>query len=114
MCRHARAIVTDSTRTGCIAGRVINAQTGKLLDRAIVNSRWAKRWTYTDSAGQFTLPDIYLGSYSISASDIGYFPWCTTDVKVFDNDTTWLEIRIYYNPKNIMNHRRLPELRLRP
>jgi outer membrane receptor protein involved in Fe transport len=59
-------------QTGTIAGRVVEAATGKPLPSATVRLDGTDRGTVTDAFGRFTLPGVPTGSATLHASFVGY------------------------------------------
>ena len=57
--------------TGIVSGSVSNAATHNLLEGASVTLPGLRLSTLTDSAGQFTLPGVPVGSHEVSISYIG-------------------------------------------
>lgn len=60
----------DSTAT--LRGQVVSAMTGGPLPRAHVSLKKAGRGAFTDSAGQFTLPDLPAGRDTVEVEQIGF------------------------------------------
>jgi len=56
--------------TGTIFGTVTDSDTGEGITGATVSSDLI--WTKTDSSGRFTLPDLPVGAYKLTASAVGY------------------------------------------
>jgi hypothetical protein len=66
----------QKTGTARLTGRVLAADTGKPLRRAVVRASVAgarePRWIWTDSEGRWQLARLPAGRYALSASKSGY------------------------------------------
>ena len=58
--------------TGTISGRVTNATTGTGIEGATITTQPATTTTSTDAQGSFNIPNVAVGTYSITASRNGY------------------------------------------
>lgn len=107
-CLRIPSLIIDSTRTGAVAGRIVNADTHKPLEFASAYAVSAHRWSRVDSNGAYSLENLFVGTYTVGASCVGYYPACTTGVAVSANDTTWLEFKLYFDPNHIVHRRGEP------
>ncbi|MDQ3021981.1 MAG: TonB-dependent receptor [Bacteroidota bacterium] len=74
--------------TGKITGKVIDAKDKAPLIGATIKVEGTNSGAVTDDNGEFTILNMDVGTYSVTASYIGYDPQTTTDVKVSADLTT--------------------------
>ncbi len=74
--------------TGKIAGRVVNSKTGEPLPAVNVIIEGTGMGAATDANGDYYIINIPVGTYSVTASMIGYEPITKTQVKVSADFTT--------------------------
>jgi hypothetical protein len=60
------------TGSGWIEGVVLHAETGEPLERVSITTTPASNALVTDAEGQFTVEDLEIGNYQISARKAGY------------------------------------------
>ena len=77
---------------GTIKGRVFDAESMLPLPGAHVSLHERKGGTATDDKGQFELPDLPVGNYSVACSSIGYGAVVKTDVIVRSERITFVTI----------------------
>lgn len=75
-----------------LRGRVIDAQTGEPIAKALVSIRSRKVEAVTDAAGRFVLSDVPPGEVEIAVTTVGYGLWRRTVPA--DRETQELEIRL--------------------
>ena len=73
--------------TGTLAGTVLDRQSRAPVPGASVQIEGTPRGAATDANGQFVIPDVATGSYTLSASAVGYVRQ-TLPVVLADTDTT--------------------------
>jgi len=64
--------LTAQAQTGTVAGRVVEAATGKPLPSATISIDGSEQGTATDAFGRFVLSDVPTGSATVRASFVGY------------------------------------------
>ncbi|MEP7146925.1 MAG: TonB-dependent receptor, partial [bacterium] len=74
--------------TGKITGRVIDAKDKTGLIGATIKVNNTNLGAITDESGEYTILNVDVGTYSVSASYIGYDPQTVSDVKVSADLTT--------------------------
>jgi TonB-linked SusC/RagA family outer membrane protein len=74
--------------TGTIAGRVVDAESGETLPGVNVRIVGTQRGTATGPDGQYRLPNVEAGRYTIRASFIGYGDATQEGVEVTSGETT--------------------------
>jgi len=91
--------VAQAPATGAVAGRV-QQDVGKaslpgatvILDRDGTN-----RKVWSNSAGQFSMPDVPPGTYRIEIELLGFRPFTRTDVVVTSASTTTVDVKLRVN-----------------
>jgi hypothetical protein len=87
----ANFVLTPSTSSGAVTGKVTNASSGAILVGATVS--WSGGTTTTSSTGVYTLSNVTAGSQKITASAPGYLPRSLT-ASVTSGVTTTLNLAI--------------------
>ena len=77
---------------GSITGHVADKRTGHAIPFASVNVAEVKRGGLTDSEGQFQIPGLPPGTYTVNVQFLGYKPVSQTNVVVAAGKTTTLRI----------------------
>ena len=87
-------VSTISAKSGIIAGRVTDTDTGEPLIGAnvlILNTNWGAA---TDVDGYFKIISVPPGTYELKASYVGYAAQSIKDVKVKGFDSLFIEIKL--------------------
>jgi Ca-activated chloride channel homolog len=85
---------TISAKSGIIAGKVTDAETGEALIGAnviILNSNWGAA---TDIDGFFKISSVPPGTYELRASFVGYSPQTIKDIIVKSFDSLFIEFKL--------------------
>ena len=83
--------------TGSLSGKVIDSESGLVLGSTSITTNPATDAIVTDNSGTFSINDIAVGSYIITAKKSGYKTSSVT-VTVKENLTTQAVIQLDYNP----------------
>lgn len=79
---------------GQIAGTITDTDTGEALIGVNILLVGTSRGAASDTEGNYIIPDVPAGSYSIKVSYIGFETMLFTDVQVSDGETTRLDIEL--------------------
>lgn len=79
---------------GRITGKVTDSETGEALIGANVVVEGSELGAATDEKGEFTVPYVPAGTYTVSASYLGYDPYTFTNVVVNADQTTLINFRL--------------------
>ncbi len=80
--------------TGKIVGQVVDAETGEPLPGANIQIEDTPMGAATDEDGQFLIINVPVGTYTVTASMIGYQTVKKTGVRVTSDFTTRLQFRL--------------------
>jgi len=86
---------TIEKASGSIKGRILDYETKKPLANASVAIVGANWQTHSEANGQFVLPGIPVGSYTLECSLDGYYADTRTDVIVRPGRTTFLNVQLF-------------------
>lgn len=86
--------IMAAKRQGQISGKVINATTGEPLPGATVEVTNIFKNIMSDSEGDFVIPGLATGTYSLSISNIGYETIVREQIDVADSQVTEIVIRL--------------------
>ncbi len=81
-----RLLAADAPATGSIQGRVVNAENGQYLSKAVVSVQGTTLQTLTDNFGNYTLADVPAGTATLRVSYTGQSP-LTANVAVTAGQT---------------------------
>jgi len=79
---------------GRITGKVSDSETGEPLIGANVVVEGSELGAATDEKGEFSVPYVPAGTYTVSASYLGFDPYTYTNVVVNSDQTTLLNFRL--------------------
>ena len=85
-----RPDLPESGRVGGLEGRVVDASTNETLPGVNIKIMGTQRGTATGPDGQYRIPNIEAGTYTVRASFVGYGDETQRDVKITSGDTTAL------------------------
>ena len=80
--------------TGKITGKVIDAKDKSPLVGATIKVEGSNLGAITDDVGEYTILNIDVGTYSVTASYIGYDPQTVTDVRISADLTTKVDFTL--------------------
>lgn len=81
-------------QSGFIKGNIQDAKTNEAIIGAVVSVKGTTLGTSADLEGNFELPKLSVGKYTISVSFIGYKVLTLQNVDVYPNQTTLLNLKI--------------------
>src|SRR6266576_101323 len=84
--------------TGTIAGHVRDATSGRPIAGAVVEVGGTRMSTMTRDSGQFVIPNVPVGTYTVRAKMIGYRAAEATGVRVTANATVSLALTLIQDP----------------
>lgn len=93
-----QAMAALRTQEGAIRGRVVDARMGSPLMGAVIALVEASTGTYADSAGNYSIEGVEVGTYSLECSMIGYETRRLEDVDVRAGAVTILDIELVEQP----------------
>lgn len=86
--------VSNPTRTGTLKGMVVDADTKSPIIGASVMVVDTERGAATNENGEFRIPELPVGSYSVAVRSVGYGPVTRTDVIIRTGRLTQLDIEL--------------------
>src|SRR6266550_2879196 len=84
--------------TGTVAGHVRDATSGRPIAGAVVEVGGTRMSTMTRDSGQFVIPNVPVGTYTVRAKMIGYRAAEATGVRVTANATVSLALTLIQDP----------------
>ncbi len=90
----SQGIAQDSDSQAKLAGKILEASTGKTIPGAHVTFLNIDKGTVSDANGEFQFTDIPAGVYSINVSFVGFRDRTVTDIVVGNNRTTRVTVEL--------------------
>ena len=89
---------TLNPEVGIISGTVIDELTLEPIEGVLISVGDGAYETWTSSDGTYTIPDVLIGVYEVSAEIINYYPETIFDIEVIVDETTTIDFALMPEP----------------
>lgn len=86
------SLLNTFAQTGMLKGRVVNVRTNEALVAVAIQVEGTKIVVMTDGKGEYEIPDLIPGFYHLRASSLGFEKQRTSEIQVFGNQVSFLDI----------------------